>query len=326
MKTPSKSYLFNLLKKHNFVKQAAADALKIDEKSMRRWCHHHGIDTTFEKSKLIVEYVPAIIVPKADIKKVDKDIIGPKLERVFVFSDLQVPYYSPQALNIALQRCKDYKPTHVVIIGDFMDYAPLLGKTKCRQINLGTEELQALELEFIAAARVLKDIEKALPVNCVKYFIKGNHEDRADQIIGKPNGAYWRKHLDIDVRLDLSARGWKMVKYNDSVRLGHLWYTHGAYFCQNHAWKHATYFQKNVIFGHTHQIQVFTLPSPVRELPLYAASVGCLSQVNPEYCRNKPNACDQAWAEINYLGEDFFPSIHRIIRNRVIVDGKLYKA
>jgi predicted phosphodiesterase len=326
MKTPSKSWLLNMLKKHGFVKQAVADAVEVDEKSIRRWCHHYKIDTEFEKKKTILEYEPTIIVSKTVVKKVNLDVKPVKLERVFVFSDLQIPYHSPQALGIAIQRCADYKPTHVVTIGDFMDYSALLGKTKYRQINLSTEELQSLDLEFIAADKILKDIERVLPAGCVKYFIKGNHEDRADAIIHKPGGEYWKKHLDIDVKLNLTGRGWKIINYNDSVRLGHLWYTHGAYFCQNHAWKHAVNFQKNVLFGHTHQIQVFTLPSPVRELPIYAASVGCLAQVNPEYSRNKPNACDHAWAEVNYLGDDFFPNIHRIIRSKVIVDGKLYKA
>jgi hypothetical protein len=233
MKIPSKSHLLALLKKYEFVKQAVADSLEIDEKTVRRWCRYHKVSATFEKKKLILEYKPTVIVPKTEVKVAGNNTgLLKRLERVFVFSDLQIPYQSPQALSIALQRCRDYKPTHVVLIGDFMDYAPLLGKVKCRQINLSTEELQSLELEFIASAKVLQDIEKVLPKDCVKYFIKGNHEDRADQIIHKPGGEYWRKHLDIDVRLNLTGRGWKIVKYNDSVRLGHLWYTHGAYFCQ----------------------------------------------------------------------------------------------
>jgi predicted phosphodiesterase len=327
MTKPTKSKLLELLKKHNFVKQDVAVSLGVDEKSVRRWCIQHKIDTDFEKKKSILEYEPLVVVPKTDIKKIVTDSSLTKLERVFVFSDLQIPYYNVLALNIALSRCRDYKPTHVVIIGDFLDYEALLGKAKQKSPDLSTDELKALDLEFLAGARVLKQIEQVLPSGCVKYFIKGNHEDRADQILIKPDGDYWKKHIDIDERLNLSGTGWHIVKYNDKIKLGKLNYTHGFYYDVHHAQHHARVYCENVIYGHTHQIQVFTMPTPARELAFWAASVGCLCDMNPEWLRGKPNSWDHAWAEIDYTSNgDFFPHLHRVIRGKVVIDGKLYKA
>lgn len=323
---PTKTKLLDALKKHNWEKQATAPVFGVDEKTVRRWCLQHGIDTEFERKKTILEYEPVIVIPKAQAFKTSVVSDG-KLERAFVFSDMQIPYHSPQALSIALQRCRDYKPSHVIIIGDFMDYAPLLGKASQRHPMLVTEELKALDLEFLCASNVLSEIESVIPKGCVKIFIKGNHEDRADQIILKPDGDYWRKHIDIDLRLGLTQRGWKVIHYNDKIKLGHLNYTHGAYFDTHHAQHHARVYCENVMYGHTHQVQVFTMPTPARELSFWSASIGCLANVNPEWQRGKPNAWDHAWAEVDYLENgDFFPSIHRIIKGRVMVNGKLYKA
>lgn len=323
---PAKAKLLDALKKNNFKKQATGDVLNVDEKTIRRWCKQLNIDVDFERRKAVIEYEPAVIVAPKTVSIKQESIQG-NLERVFVFSDLQIPYHSPEALSIALQRCKDYKPTHVIIIGDFMDYAPLLGKAKQRHPQLETDELKALDLEFLAAGKVLTCIEDALPKGCVKIFIKGNHEDRADQIILKPDGEYWKKHIDIDLRLGLTVRGWKVVKYNDFIKLGKLNYTHGSYYNTHHAQQHARTYSQNVMYGHTHQVQVFTMPTPVRKLAFWAASIGCLADVNPEWQRGKPNAWDHAFAEVDYLPNgDFFPHIHRIINGKVLISGKLYKA
>ncbi len=323
----TKVRLLAILKKHNYVKQDTAEALGTDESSVRRVCRKYGIDTKFERKKALVEYQPLVVTPSvAAMKKAQVPSAG-KLERVFVFSDLQIPYHSASALSIALQRCKDYKPTHCVIIGDYMDYSALLGKAKQRQINLTTEELKSLDLEFLAAGKVLNEIEVVLPAGCVKYFIKGNHEDRADGILHKPDGEYWRKHIDIDARLGLSALGWKITKYTDKIKLGKLNYTHGYYFGMHHAMQHARVYCENVLFGHSHQIQTFTMPTPARELSFWAASIGCLCDTNPEWQKGKPNSWDHAWAEVDYLPDgSFFPHIHRIIKGKCIADGKLYTA
>ena len=323
----TKVQLLAALKKHNYVKQDTATALGTDESSVRRACRKYSIDTEFERKKTLLEYQPLVVVPSvAAIKKSQVPSEG-KLERCFVFSDLQIPYQSPSALSIALQRCKYYKPTHCVVIGDYLDYNALLGKAKQRQINLTTEELKSLDLEFLEGGKVLKQIERVLPAGCVKYFLKGNHEDRADGILHKTDGEYWRKHIDIDARLGLSSLGWKVIKYNDKVKLGKLNYTHGYYFCTHHAQKHAQVYCENILYGHSHQVQTFTMPTPARELSFWSASIGCLCDTNPEWLKGRPNSWDHAFAEIDYLPDgSFFPHIHRIIKARCIIDGKLYTA
>jgi predicted phosphodiesterase len=326
----TRSKLLDMLRKHEFVKQDVARALDMDEKSIRRWCIKFDIDTDFERRKTIISREPLVVVPPQTIagkSEKAKMPLDKSLERCFVFSDMQIPFHSESAFNIAAQRCSDYKPTHCIIIGDFQDYQPLLGKAKQRLPDLTTYELKELDLEFLTSAKILKQIESVLPKGCTKYFIKGNHEDRADQIIAKPDGDYWQKHVDIDERLQLTSRGWKVIRYNDKVKLGKLNYTHGAYFDTHHAQHHARTYCENVMYGHTHQVQVFTMPTPARELSFWSASIGCLANINPEWQRGKPNAWDHSFAEVDYLANgDFFPHIHRIINNRLMADGKLYKA
>ena len=82
------------------------------------------------------------------------------------------------------------------------------------------------------------------------------------------------------------------------------------------------------MYGNTHQVQVYTHPSPVRELPVYAASIGCLADVNPEWQRGKPNSHDHAFATVDFdASGNFFPAIHRIIRGKLVIPfGKTYTA
>ncbi|TDI96927.1 MAG: hypothetical protein E2O29_01455 [Deltaproteobacteria bacterium] len=323
MKKPTKKRLLDLLKKHDYTKQRVAEILSIDEKTIRRWCRQYDIDTQFEKKKMLTEYESIVTLPK---RKVLRSTKPQPLKRCFVFSDFQIPYHSKSAVNIALQVCKDYKPTHCIVIGDFMDYHPLLGKDKQKRPDISTDELKELDLEFLEASKILAEIEKVLPSNCVKVFLKGNHEDRANKLMEKKDGDYWKKHIDIDSRLGLTKSGWKVLQYNDNIALGHLYFTHGSFYNDAHAKQHAVKYGKNVMYGHTHQVQIYTHPSPVRELPVYAASIGCLADVNPEWQRGKPNSHDHAFATVDFdESGNFFPSIHRIIRGKLIIPfGKTY--
>ena len=145
---PTKKKLLDALKKHEYVKKATAPVFGVEESSVRRWCEHYEIDTEFEKKKSIVEYQSVDVralkkhkkgpLESKNTVKVSSD--GTKVtRRVFVFSDLQIPFHNKKAISIALQRCKDYlcDPSFkgekgCVIIGDYMDYSPLLGKSKSR--------------------------------------------------------------------------------------------------------------------------------------------------------------------------------------------------
>jgi len=260
----AKKQLLSLLKKYNYVKQHVADSQDVHEKTVRGWCRKYGIDVDFERRKHILEYEPVNVLPKDVAKKsplsdehthVLPESGTEENRRNFVFSDTQIPYHNKKSLSIAIQRCRDFLgkfkgQTYCTIIGDFMDYKPLMGKDKQRRPTLQTDELKELDLEFIEAAKILEEIEKVLPKNCTKIFLKGNHEDRADKIIEKPDGIYWKRHIDIDERLGLTASNWKVFKYNESWKLGHLHYTHGAFFGKHHAWQHAQHWCKNVIYGH----------------------------------------------------------------------------
>jgi len=333
---PTKKKLLELLEKKHFNQQHLATSLGVNEKSVRRWCLSYDIDVAHEKKKVLISHPTLDVRVKSKTKVVDLVAVpkGEESRRVFIYSDYQIPYYNRKGHLIATARCKDYlnDPSfkgqpYVIIIGDFQDYNPLIGKDKLRQPHIAPDELKALDLEFMESAKVLTEIEAVLPTNCIKIFMKGNHEDRADKLIQKPNGDVWEKLIDIDTVLGLSKAGWKVFKYNDNYKIGHLNYTHGSFHGKNHAAQHASSYQKNVMYGHTHQIQVFTQQSPVRELPVWAASIGCLADVNPEWQRNRPNAHELAFAEVSYLGDDFYPVIHRIIRNALVVPGgKTYRA
>ena len=56
--------------------------------------------------------------------------------------------------------------------------------------------------------------------------------------------------------LRLKERGYKYYEYNEPLKLGKVSFIHGAFATNLHAKKHLLAYGENIIYGHTHDVQV----------------------------------------------------------------------
>jgi hypothetical protein len=180
-----------------------------------------------------------------------------------------------------------------------------------------------LEEEFQAAGKIISVVNQAVSKNCKKILLKGNHEFRADEII--QHHPEFKSFLDMESRLDLT--GWTVKKYLEPFRLGKLNFIHGEFWGVYHVQQHLKCYQKNVVYGHTHGIQQDTMMSPMRQIPIWGASLGCLCDLNPDYQRHKSNRWQHGFGYgwFDAKTGDFDCQVKRIVNGGFWAEGRRYK-
>lgn len=174
------------------------------------------------------------------------------LRRVFVIPDCHVPYEDKLAVKVMLKALEVAKPTHLVIIGDFIDAYPLSfhEKSIVRKHTLAAE---------LAAANALLDKIAAAAPKAEKVFMSGNHEHRLQRYLA--NKAPELKDLpalDLPTLLGLTRRGFKHFNYREVYRVGKCHFAHDVGRCgKGVAAQSVTDFGHNIVVGHSHRAQIY---------------------------------------------------------------------
>jgi predicted phosphodiesterase len=211
---------------------------------------------------------------------------------------------------------KDYKPDILIYGGDFLDFRYLSKFDKENKLIIGDN----LKKEYVAVGEII-DRHTRLAQPKEIYFIEGNHEYRMVRYLEKnPVGL---GYLEVKNGLEFEKRGIKWIPFNELLKIGKIYYTHGIYHNMHHAKKHVESYMRNMVYGHTHAIQMYSGPHPTdRPIPYIAKSVGCLCNLNPEYMHNRPNQ----WAQAFHIAEfetdgNFSDTIIYIINNGFRIPG-----
>lgn len=313
----TRAQLLKLLQEKNFCKERVAESLGVSESAIRRACKRH---------KVVVQQERKAMIPKQTIPKFMSKQTGsshtPNIGTFLVYPDLHANTVNWEALNLVCQFAQDFKPEYVIQIGDWMDYLCLMSKIKSKYPSFDCEDLRSLQLEYEACSKQRSMINQVLPQGCKKVYQLGNHEHRATMLMkAHPE---LTSILDMETHLDL--RGWTIIPYLQRFKLGKLNFIHGEFFGASHVQKHLRHYQKNVLYGHTHGIQQDTMASPMREIPTWGASIGCLCDVNPDYQRNKSNQWQHGFAYgwFDKNSGDFDVMIKRIIHGKFWAEGRRY--
>lgn len=256
------------------------------------------------------------------MKKVKKK----SFKTYIIYNDVHFPYEDKQSLSCLYQTIyvlRD-KIDGVVANGDIIDWGTfsrhdIYQPPKCFYTD--EDFLKKSSVEYAAAENHLDMIDYLVP-KAEKFWLFSNHDDWLFSFIEK-SPASREQLFGYETRLHLSKRGWKKYRYNDFLRLGKLRITHGIYAGSNHAKKHVDSVGKSVLYGHLHDIQVYSKVTPEKDTHM-AWCNGCLCNLNPDYMRNRPQNWSHGFA-IVYLwpNGDFQVDIKRINNGRVVVDGKL---
>jgi hypothetical protein len=185
---------------------------------------------------------------------------------------------------------------------------------------------QYLKDEKTFAEKILKPLEEALPKDCKKVYIIGNHDDWEVQI------AETHPELDGVVShyngLKLADNGWELVPLGHAYKLGHLVVVHGEMLTGvNAAKKGLLIYGQSVLAGHLHAPSSATQISPVDGKRKHMCWVAPISgKCNPVYARNKPNAWMPGFTvvEMHENSKDFNVQPIIITGGRFSYGGRMY--
>lgn len=315
----NRTQLLKILKEHGFEKKAVAKVLGVNEASIRRACERHNIDTQLEKKSSIAQRVETKYTPTLS------KIKGKVNEGTFV----SVPDMHAHTVNWAYLKAvcafiKDFRPKILIQLGDVVDFECLMKVRHQKYPSFDGEDILSLDKEFQAVAKIFSMLNQSVSAGTKKIFLKGNHEYRADEIL--KSHPEFDSLINIEKRVDLT--GWQVMPYLEPIKLGKLNFIHGEFYGTNHVQKHLRHYQKNVVYGHTHAIQQDTMASPMRQIPIWGASIGCGCDLNPDYQRNKSNQWQHGFAYGWFEEEsgDFDCQIKRVINGKFWAEGRRYSA
>lgn len=167
-------------------------------------------------------------------------------ERLLLVPDTHTPHHDPVAWGVMMQAARRFRPTRIVILGDFLDFYQVSDHEKdparCTSIAHDLEVANGLldQLDSLGATR--------------KDYVSGNHEFRLTRYLWTKAPALLSS-VRLPELLKLQERGWSWTPYREHLRIHDLWVTHET----GHAgqWAHhrsAADFMGSVVIGHTHRI------------------------------------------------------------------------
>lgn len=243
-----------------------------------------------------------------------------------IWSDMHEPYADRRAIDLLYRFADDAKPNFHVNIGDLMNCAAMSRHNKAKQ---KIKVYNPIEQDFEAADTYWKMLEQINP-KADKYYIEGNHEFWVSQY-AEENPEVGSDY-DIEKRLNLKKRGIQFYPYEKQrvkpLKLGKLDLVHGWYCNKHHTGKTSEETTRNIIYGHTHDVQESTKKGLITGRHT-AISIGHLTDERSRamgYLRTPTNWM-KAFAIVQFDTESghFDIEVKRIPDYKFFWSGKLWK-
>ncbi len=207
------------------------------------------------------------------------------IQRILSLPDVHTPFHIN--LQPILNYAANLNPHIIQYLGDTTAAESCNHWKLSRGIKPAVETVE--EDYEILRTEVLDKFKKACPKAKVVYHI-GNHEEWFYIEMAKDWKAKHKYGVEDNIDLDY-YNIIELVNRNGLWRSGHLYFTHGLYTNKHHACKTTESFRKCIRYGHTHDIQEYTIVSPIDEHDkIVGQSIGCLCTMNPDYMKDRPNA------------------------------------
>ena len=249
------------------------------------------------------------------------------MKQYVVTPDKHFPYHNKSSISVLCKTIEKIKPYGYIDLGDTGDWESI-SHHKFKKIG-GTPRLEYYLPSFITEIEEVNKgmdiIDKSLDKAKVekRYFIQGNHEVWMDMFVEQY--PYLPQYNTKDA-LKLEQRGYKYYDQGDFLTIGNLGYYHGdQYGGMHHAANHCNQFKCNVMYGHHHDVQVYTAKKKLNG-PITAYSIGCLKNMTHEdnkFAKGRPLNWKQAFAIVTYTGKDHFVEVVEINNGKAIINGAL---
>lgn len=238
------------------------------------------------------------------VLRVSKPASKGEIDTYFIAGDWHEEFCHEPSVNILIQHAQliPRKNRKLIINGDFIDLPHLMTKdlNKFKPDNvvarIESHYLPLTKKEFRWANAMLDRLGKTFDYKNIIFGI-GNHDWRADNFKERYAPGPYKKEFDLKENLHLKSRGIRSYDYNAWLDLGNLSITHGMYHGNTALLKHYNACGRNVVFSHVHQIGVKSFVR--RGESVMAASLPCMSSLNPEYLKNAENNWSNGYGVVN---------------------------
>lgn len=247
-----------------------------------------------------------------------------------VIPDLHVPHEDKRSVAAVEQYLADERWDYWVCLGDLIDNEAIstFNAGKPRKV----QQAPTVQEQFSEANRFLDRHLAAvtrLNSDCSLVYIEGNHEERTERYVDR--NPELQGLVDVERALRLHERAVRYVRFwstGELYQLGKLYLGHGAFAVQNHAAKHVRDFGVCLGYGHTHDVQMFTIKRRGKNETLMAQSFGCLCEYEQPYMRGRPTNWSHAIGVV-YIHPDgtFQHTVAMIHKHRLVgpTNGKVYQ-
>ena len=247
---------------------------------------------------------------------------GAKLEKILYIPDCHFPYQDEIAFSLMMEAANDFKPDHVIIIGDFIDMYSVSAHDK------NPKRAMKLEEEITASVNALWRVKGLGAKNNV--YVSGNHEDRLTRYLMQKAPELWDR-INVPTVLALDKLGFEYIPYKSHYKLGKDFITHDTGKAGANAHKQALdAFHRSVTIGHTHRMG-YTIQGDADGDKHCAAMFGWLGDVKQVDYMHNINAVKD-WTlgfgigYLNPVNGYVYKVPVPIVNYSCVVEGKLYQS
>lgn len=245
-----------------------------------------------------------------------------KLETWLIWPDCHIPFEDKRAFDLVLRVSKTLRPFGQVVIGDFADML-----TVSRHPKTPRQHRWQLKEEVEAVNKRLDQLDA---LGCKKkIWTLGNHDINGQKLAMRDAsvlGLY--DSLDPCELFHTRARGWRVLEYQEPVKVGKVWFVHDTDYCGPDAAKqNGAMFSRSTVQGHVHSAQVRYFGDVFGEQHV-SATLGWLGDMRmAKYMatiKRRVNWMHSFGVMRVEPGGNSHVQVIPIVAGRCVVDGRLY--
>lgn len=234
-------------------------------------------------------------------------------DRMFIISDIHVPFNNKKATQVALDYIKEERPKYVTINGDAIDFYGISRYSRDPKRRLETQN----ELDEFNG--FLADVRNAAP-NAQIFFVEGNHEQRWSKYLREHAGEI-EGLTGFSLKDVLGLDKQKIIFVPSGFVYGSCFIVHGdGLFGGKSGFTATKWMEKymaSVVVGHIHRLAIIHRRTANKQR-LFGVECGTLSSLDPGYEMTGFADWQTGFASLTrYSNGIIVPAIYEIINNDV---------